>query len=175
MNKLILPFLLLFSIQVYADVFKGIGQNGETIYSDRPTDGAEPVNLKGYSTYQPPRYQRPPNPQEKLETEPTAFAYKKIGINQPVNDATLFYSEGPVNVAVTLDPGLRETDSLLLYLDGQRVGKPLNTTAFSLALEDRGTHNIRVAIQDKDGNELGSSEPVQFYLRKHSVLFKKPK
>lgn len=173
MIKFILPFLLLLSAQAYADIFKGVGDGGEVLYSDRSADGGESVKLKGYSTYQPPKRQQRLDFSKKSESGTSPFVYKTINIRQPANDATLFDSDGPVNVVVTLDPMLRKSDLIQVYLDGHKVGKPLNTTVFSLKLEDRGTHDVRVAVQNQDGHELGNSDPVQFHLRKHSVLFKK--
>jgi len=49
----------------------------------------------------------------------------------------------------------------------------LHATSFSLTLEDRGEHRLLAEVQDSEGKAAGRSGSIQFYYRKHSVLFKK--
>jgi len=171
MRKITLASLLLLSLSVSAEIYEGTGPNGEIVYSDRPAEGSKPVEVKGASTYKPPKYRRSTTGESEVDVAP--FSYKVITITQPSDDATLFDSEGPVAVTIKLDPALREADRILLYVDGRPTGKPLHATSFSLTLEDRGEHKLLAEVQDSKGKAVGRSGSIQFYYRKHSVLFKK--
>ncbi len=171
MQKIILTSLALFSLSASAEIYEGRGSSGERIYSDRPTKDSKPIEFKGTSSYKPPKYRAPTFDNRQKESAP--FSYEAVTVVQPVNDATLFDSDGPVNVAVGLEPALREADKIQLYVDGRSAGKPLHATSFSLTLVDRGSHELLAEVKNSAGKVIGRSKPVKFYFRKHSVLFKK--
>jgi hypothetical protein len=174
MKKIMLVNLVLISLSASAEIYQGTGSEGERIYSDRPTKNSKVVELKGSSSYKPPKY-RASTPNGKAQQEPAPFSYKVVTVVQPENNATLFYSDGPVTVALNLEPRLREADKIQIYIDGRSTGKPLHATSFSLTLEDRGSHELLAEVKSSAGKVVGKSKPVKFYFRKHSVLFKKPK
>lgn len=171
MKKRILSLSLLVASSAAAEIYRGTGASGETVFSDRQMENSQPIEFKGTSVYSPPKYRATLGEQPE---KPKPFAYKKLEIISPANDATLFYSEGPVVVDVALEPPLREKDKLQLHLNGSPVGEPMSVTSFSMQLEDRGSHRLQVIAQDSNGKTVGQSEAVTFYFRKHSVLFKKP-
>lgn len=174
MKKIILVNLALISLSASAEIFQGTGSAGERVYSDRPTKDSKAVELKGASSYKPPKY-RASIPNSTAQQKAVPFSYKTITVIQPANDSTLFYSDGPVNVTINLDPALREADKIQLYVDGRSTGKPLHATSFNLTLESRGSHELLAEVKNSKGKVVGKSKPVKFYFRKHSVLFKKPK
>lgn len=173
MRKITLASLLMLSFSVSAEIYESIGPSGEKIYSDRPTKDSKPLEFKGASTYKPPKY-RDPSPTRDDIKGVAPFSYKAIKVIQPANDSTLFDSEGAVNVTVNLEPALREADRIQLYVDGKVIGEPLHATTFSVSLQDRGGHTLLAEAQNSKGKVVGRSESIQFYYRKHSVLFKKP-
>jgi hypothetical protein len=170
MKKITLISLALFSLSASAEIYEAVGENGERLYSDRVTKGSKPVKIEGTSSYKPPKYRRS-TPSSQEEVEP--FSYKSVVITQPLNDATLFDSDGAITVLIKPTPALRNGDRVQLLIDGVAAGEPLHATDFSLGLEARGAHKLVAEVQTSKGKVVGRSEPVLFYYRKHSVLFRK--
>ncbi len=170
MKKIMLISLALFSLSVSAEIYETVGENGERLYSDRATKDSKPVEIEGTSSYKPPKYRRS-TPSRQEEAQP--FSYKSIAITQPLNDATLFDSDGAITVVIKPTPALRNGDRVQLFIDGVATGEPLQATGFSLAMEARGAHKLVAEVQTSKGKVVGRSKAVSFYYRKHSVLFKK--
>lgn len=165
-----MKIIAIFTILVLAgplwatEVYKTVDSNGNIIFSDEPTEGAEKIDVPEPMIV-PSLTDYPPLREEAEEAEP----YNTLAITSPKQDETYFRSEGDLKVTVQVRPGLSRSDTVVLYLNGveQLSGR---ATSFSLPELDRGTHQLSVAIRDREGTILKTSEPVTFHMRQNSVL-----
>ena len=64
---------------------------------------------------------------------------------------------------MVLKPELKKGDSIVILLDGSKIGKG-SSTSMQLANLPRGTHTIQAAVVDSKGNQLIQSNEVSFHL-----------
>ena len=168
MRIFILLILTVFNPGVTAETeYRSADEDGNTIYSDKPTPGAEEIHVEdaqaidqpdaGPFTYTPPK-------------QAPASQYTALTITSPENDASVRDNTGNIIVSVTLEPGLSpgRGDQLALYMDGAQVS--VGTSAqFELSNVDRGTHSLTASVISKSGKDLISSSPVSFTILRHAV------
>ena len=144
------------------DIYRTVDQNGNVIFSDVPTKGAEKIQLKETTTIKsldsvPSTVVTPAPPKE------AAFSYKSISIRD---------NTGDVSIKVEVEPTLRPGHQVVVYLDGKETTQGTGI-AFSLENIDRGTHQLRASIKDPDGHILISSKSTTFHLLRQSVIKRK--
>ena len=169
---LILSFLLPVSIQ--ADVYRSVDEEGNVIYTDKPSPDAEKIELKEVQTVKP----GPTTPSKKAPSQakkPEVEQYTNLQITSPENDTALRDNAGNVSISVNVEPALNTKvgDQLVLYLDGKDIAKGTGTR-FNINNVNRGTHSVNVAVMSKGGKELIRSDPVSFTLLRFSALHPKP-
>ncbi|HIF51997.1 MAG TPA: hypothetical protein EYQ42_10820 [Thiotrichaceae bacterium] len=170
--KLLLVLNLLFISFVYAETaYKTFDAEGNIIFSDVASDGAEMIELQEAQTVDTPEVTRRYRPTTKLE--PKKKEYSKLVILSPENDITIHNNEGNISIAVEIKPLLFGGDSLVLFMDGKETSSG-TSSQFSLSNVERGTHTIDVAVRNEKGKFIKRSEKLVLHLRKASVLFKKP-
>jgi len=173
-----LPILLccLLPLHSQAALYKWVDENGEVVYSDQPpNDEAKPLDL-------PPIMVTPaikvkpaakktaaPAPEKKTE-------YQMLVISRPTDDSVIFDNAGNIPMSFQLQPTLNSKagDTLEVEMDGKVIMPNLSTTSVTLNNIDRGSHNLKVRVKDKNGQILISSQPITVHLRKFSKLQKKP-
>lgn len=153
------------------DIYRTVDQNGNVIFSDVPTKGAEKIQLKETTTIKsldsvPSTVVTPAPPKE------AAFSYKSISITTPANDEAIRDNTGDVSIKVEVEPTLRPGHQVVVYLDGKETTQGTGI-AFSLENIDRGTHQLRASIKDPDGHILISSKSTTFHLLRQSVIKRK--
>lgn len=166
MRTLFICMTLILFNPVSADVYRTIDENGNVVFTDKPSPGAERIKIDEVQTVSPPpvadfEY----TPPEKSDVS----KYTKLEIVNPKNDQVFTGGAGEVTVSVLIQPELRASDRLILYIDGQKQADS-RSTSFSLTNLDRGTHTTKVDVVNKDGKSLKSSAPVTFTIHRHSVL-----
>jgi hypothetical protein len=166
MRNLLLLLVLLTTTPVLADVYRTVDEDGNVIFTDQPSPGAERIEIRKIPTIEAP-------PPRLLEEEAQAPAlpeppgYSKLEITFPVDDTSVRDNAGNVTVNVSLEPALSPNDKLVLYMDGAKAQEGASPQ-FSLANVDRGIHSLSVAVVDKDGSELKRSNTVSFTLHRIS-------
>ncbi len=165
MRILITLFCLTFAIAPMAEIYRSVDENGNVVFTDKPSPDAELIEVGELQTIKPPpagdfEYKAPP-------AKP-APAYTGVSITSPKDDEAVRDNGGNVTVNIATQPGLRGSDILVLYLDGKEtiLGK---STAKAFHSLDRGSHQLRAAIKDANGRILLSSESITFHLQRHSV------
>jgi hypothetical protein len=161
--------LLLSGLVCASGIYRWVDEQGNVHFGDLPpAKGAEPVQLRHYQPASP----APGGPATAAEgTEPPGVGpYAALAINQPADGATVRSQSGKVGVVVRLEPELLEGHYLELRLDGLALGGPQTRSLLELQDVARGAHELRVAVFDADGVELGRSQAVRFYLRRSSPL-----
>jgi uncharacterized protein DUF4124 len=173
MNTRILLLVLsitLSTIVVAETVYKTRDAEGNIIFSDVPSEGAETIEIEEAQTISIPEPKRiGDRPTTKLVPEETD--YSQLKIITPENDATIRSNEGIVNINVEITPELDEEHVLVFLLDDEEVssGKSLQYSSTNL---DRGTHSITVEVKNEKDKVLKRSDKQVFHLHKQSKLFK---
>jgi hypothetical protein len=160
--------LLLFFITVVtasADVYRSVDEDGNVVFSDQPSPGAEKLDIQEIQTIETQPLAPPPLPPPPETTFP---GYDKIAITSPEQDATIRDNQGNFTVTAALDPQLQTAlgHQLMLYMDGKPVSEGGAATTFSLQNIDRGTHSLQAVAVDRDGNEVGRSAAVVVHMKR---------
>ncbi len=145
-------------------LYKCKGSKGETVYSDQPCPGGEPLPMKETPTFQalpPPTL---PAPVSKSAPKAPTINYQ-LAITKPAPDEVLRDNEGNVAVAGTVSPQLGDDHKVRLLLDGQPTGQPGNQTSWDLTNLDRGEHTVAIEVfNTKTGKSVQASPSVKFML-----------
>ena len=163
-----------------AQFYKSVDEEGNIVYSDTPTPGAERLTPPPISTVD-----SLPKPAEPAETEakpgeeageeaakkpPTR--YTKFAIVSPQNDATIWDNNGSVPLSLLLEPPLDTENghSVWVYVDGSAVVRKSQSMAQPLSGIDRGTHKIRAEIRDEKRKTLKRSNNITVHLKRASAI-----
>ena len=162
-------------VLVFADTWRWVDENGVVNYSDTPHPGAERVDLRVIQTTP---FAGPSRSAEANESAGQAgeapggssSSYESVSILRPQPEETLWNLEGQLDVQVSVEPEIQASHRLKLYLDGTEVvGIPPGATSFTIDRVFRGMHTLRAAVQDQNGQQLGASEAIRFYVQQTSV------
>jgi hypothetical protein len=147
------------------------GANGEWVYFDRPTAGAEPYEFAVYT----PGGSAPvaAKPTQRTATaaprEPAAGGPPRVvEVLFPANDAVIQFGDVPHLVArARVEPALNGGQQLWWLLNGQAYqGEAAEVALHALP---RGSHTLQAYVADATGKTLLNSTPVTFYVRQTSV------
>ncbi|HET7370536.1 MAG TPA: DUF4124 domain-containing protein [Gammaproteobacteria bacterium] len=152
-----------------ATLYKWTDKNGVVHYSDKPHEGAKPVDLPGLSSFSVPS--PPTRAAGQNEAEP-ANPYTDFSITSPKPEETIQADNGQVPVTVAINPALRRGQSLVYMLDSQRAGST-DATSITLGNVNRGTHTLKVMVVNGSGETIAQAPAVTFHVRHHSALHKK--
>jgi ribosomal protein L24 len=153
---------LFFTCSAQADVYKSVDEDGNVVFTDKPSPDAEKIIIKEVQTIEAPKVQTNKEALPEAEEE-KLVGYSKVAIIHPQNGTGIRANDGNITITTTVEPALdNETgDTLALYMDNKLVSTG-SSTKFSLNNVDRGTHNFSVAVVDKDGKELIRSASISF-------------
>lgn len=173
MKTKILLVILSFALSTFVSaetVYKTRDAEGNIIFSDVPSEGAETIEIEEVQTLKIPEAKRlDDRPTTKLTPKETI--YTRLEITSPENDATIRSNEGIVNISVEMEPVLDEKHAIVFLMDGKEVssGKSLQ-----LSLKDlvRGTHTVTAIVKNEKDKVLKRSGKLVFHLHKDSKLFK---
>lgn len=173
MRSVILLLYLLVVTAVSADVYRSVDDDGNVVFSDQPSPGAEKLDVQEIQTIETRPLAPPPLPAPPDTTFP---GYDKIAITSPEYDATIRDNQGNLSVTTVLEPQLQTGlgHQLLLYMDGKPVSEGGSATAFNLENIDRGTHSLQAVAVDRDGNEIGRSATTVVHMKRASISAPKP-
>jgi hypothetical protein len=152
------------------DIYKWVDKDGIVHYSDQPgSPDAELIPTPGLG-YTPPQDAEPPElyQSERRDGPPAGPTYRSLRILSPSQDEVFYGGDVSVSVQLELDRDLRPGDSVVVFLDGQRVAQ---STGLSTTLTDltRGTHFLRAAVTDERGSAVITSPQVNFHLRQATI------
>ena len=163
--RILLLIIYLFAIPAFAaDVYRSVDENGNIIYTDKPTPDAEKIRIDEIQTIDNPDVK--PFDYAPPKSDQTPFNYS-LSITSPEEGAAIRSNNGDISIIASLNPSLAIGHQLALYLDGSvaATGGP----KFDLTNVDRGTHSAEVAVQDRNGKEIQRSSPVSFTVLRVSV------
>jgi hypothetical protein len=156
---------LTFLIPGFAEVYRSVDENGNVVYTDKPSPDAEKIKIDKVQTIPA----GPDNFKYTPPEKPDLGNYTKLEIASPENNHVFTGNIGEVNVSVTIKPALRESDSFVFYMDGKKQGDS-SSPSFQMTNLDRGTHTVKVDVVNQDGKSLKSSSAVSFTVKRTSAL-----
>lgn len=172
MRRLLLS-LTLISPLAAAQVYTYIDQDGNRVYTDRPTKGAKVIELAPSNAMPAPQTKRLSPPAATAAKPKPAMSYGLLRILVPGPDATINNGAGDLIVTATSEPALQEGHAYRLILDGQVSGSSGRSPVFALNNLDRGTHHISVEIIDEGGRILEKTPNQPFHMRRVSLAQKR--
>ncbi len=172
MNVKLLLLINIFIVQfAYAEtVYKTRDAEGNIIFSDVQTEGAEVIELQEVQTLNIPKV-NPDQFRETTKLTPKETEYSQFELISPENDSTIRSNEGNVSVSIEITPTLDEKHVIVFFMDGKEVSSG-KSKQLSLTGLDRGSHIVTAAVINESENIIKSSNKVVFHLRKESKLFK---
>lgn len=168
---------LLVSTVAAADIYKSVDEDGNVIFSDQPSAGAERIEKKEIPTMSSDRPKMEFNSDdgesgkdEKKQGLSNAFqGYDSIKIASPERGEAIRSNGGSLSVNINIQPALQQQHSIVLYMDGQEARRG-RSTAYQFANVDRGLHTLSAAIETNAGKEVARSGNVSFTLLRNSRL-----
>jgi len=163
-----------------AQFYKSVDEQGNIVYSDTPTPGAEQLKPPPISTLE-----SKPVPKESVTEaqksdeagteEPTKkppTKYSKFSIVTPNNNDTIWDNSGAVPVSLLLEPPLDTENghSVWVYVDGKAMVRKSQSLVQPLSGIDRGAHKIRAEIRDENRKTLKRTQNVTVHLKRASTI-----
>lgn len=176
MKRFILFGLLLLSLPLAAQqIYRYVDEKGNVAFTSEPPPGVEavpvtvsPVNAVGGEIIAPPQSSPSEAPVEALEPA-KATGYQSFDITAPEEGTAVRSNNGDITIALALDPALRESDTIYLFMDGAKIAEG-DYNNFSLQNVDRGTHLIHAEVRNKSsGTTLKKTRPVSFTIQRVHV------
>lgn len=188
---LFFALMVLFSSAQAQGVYVTRGEKG-AVFSDKPQLGSKEVTL-------PPLTIVAPTPVETRASRSAAasasgagditkpelagMAYRSFAIVSPENEGSVVANTAVFEVRVAIDPPLQlgERHSIVVSINGRRVGERYTATEFMIPPEFWGdvlpppnqSMQLDASIIDGNGQVLKKAAPVRFYLR-HATIYNRP-
>jgi hypothetical protein len=142
-----------------AAVYTWVDENGVTVYSDQPRDGARRLDLPGAGD-------PVPGPMYGGDGEPVT-GYDLVEIVNPSSGDTLWSPDGTVEVLVELDPPLSTEDghTLSLILNGEQLVGGHASPRLLISKLIQTSYTLQIDVVGEDGAIIASSAPILFHLR----------
>ncbi|HMO45136.1 MAG TPA: hypothetical protein PKB14_03805 [Rubrivivax sp.] len=139
-----------------------------TVFSDRPSPGAVPVQVPPPNVVSPPQVQ--PEPPAPAASAP---AYRRLVIVRPAAQDMVHSNTGAFDISANLSPRLRPEDRVRVLIDGNLVPTAFRSTSIRISEQDwrsaatgeTGEHTLQLAVVDAGGRPWIESETLRFYLR----------
>jgi hypothetical protein len=163
-----------------AQFYKSVDAEGNIVYSDTPTPGAEKLNPPPISTVEGmPKPEKTTEPEAKPGEEGGEEAgkkpptrYSKFSITSPSNEATIWDNTGALPLALALEPPLDTENghSVYVYVDGKAVVRKSQSLVQQLSGIDRGAHKVRAEIRDENRKTLKRTQNITVHMKRASAL-----
>lgn len=157
-----------------ASIYKMIDTDGSITYTDSPNPEklVEVLPEKYVPSFQlspvTNTASTPSSPAPEKAKEIPKYSLEFIKPEQHENFPAAVSS---IDVTILITPTLRNTDKVILILDGKEVNDPENKLNFTLPWLPRGEHTLKARIISDDNTELLESDVLTFYQRRTSIIF----
>lgn len=166
---------LMFSLPVFAEVYKVVDNNGNITYTDQPQPDAKLVPLVNKMPRVQPEPIGKPEPAANPDAEGTqeaqqtrAFAgYTQAYILSPAHDQIIPNQQRNVIIQLGLQPQLQPGHRVQFLSNGQPLGAPIGATAYQLEDLERGSYQIGAQIRSAEGKILLSLKPISIHVQRH--------
>ena len=152
-------------------IYQWVDEDGKTVISDVPHEGAIEIKLPQPQTYTVPKIKAATTndnqPQNKL-IEKFSRTPPKLKILSPVNDSWLDNNQGNLQVNVVVNPKLGYGQILVIKLDGKEISRS-HLSQLNLQGLDRGNHILLVEIQMIKSKKVIAAVESNFNVRRPTV------
>lgn len=160
-----------------ASVYRTTDAQGNVVFTDRPVEQGERVELEPLSVLPSAPVREPAARDTGGDTaRPPAGAdtpfmpYTTFRIAQPEDGETLpTGAAGNVQVALAIEPALRPDHKVRLLVDGRVSQSALHARVFMVTGLVRGEHTLQAELLDARGQVRHRSAPVTLYVQRASV------
>lgn len=155
-----------------AGLYKGLDEEGNVVYSDKPFANAEKFTPPIITIVDAPKI-IPKEETAEEEVTATETKYTKFRITSPANNQTIWNAE-QLTVLVQLSPALNTTEghTTWLMMDGKPVVKNSQGLALQIGRSDRGSYSLKAQVRNKKGKILKSTGSITIHI-KNTVLQRK--
>lgn len=166
-------FFAFYVCNAHAKIYTCKDANGDTIYTDSPSNCAnsEQIKVDSLPTLVPSKPLAIPASNRGTKTTEDKNSYNELQITSPSNDATIRDNNGKLTINFRVAPALqtRKGHKYVVTVNGKEVYSGTSTIT-ALKNVDRGTQTIGVKVVDADGNMKISAAPVKVTLQRFSAL-----
>ncbi|WP_136065482.1 DUF4124 domain-containing protein [Modicisalibacter radicis] len=159
-----------------ASVYRTTDAQGNVVFTDKPVDNAERVDLEPLTVVPSAQIEAAPartpraEPADSRGVGQPFMPYSTFRIAEPEDGQTLpTGAAGNVQVQLAIEPALREDHKVRLLLDGAISQSALHSRAFMLTNLYRGEHTLVAELLDAEGQVRHRSAPVTLYVHRASV------
>jgi hypothetical protein len=179
MKSLLLKTLLivgaLSALTAQAELYKGIDENGDVVYADKPFANAKQFTPPSLTIVDAPKVTvKKEVIAEDEEKKNGETRYDKFSITSPVNDQTI-WNAATISVSLQLSPALDTAagHTTWLLMDGKPLVKNSQSLLLQIGRADRGQHSLQAQVRNKKGGIIKQTEAVTIHI-KNSVVQQKP-
>jgi len=167
--RVIWILLLIATAAARADVYKSTNADGEVVYSDTPTRGAERLKMPTLPSYTPPPVRTISRPAHTIVQQ---IPYERFTLSRPANEATIRNNLGTVVMETVLTPALMSSlgHRIQYYLDGVAQGASIDAATLTLSNVDRGEHQLSASVLDATGKVLIATVETTVFVKRASKL-----
>jgi hypothetical protein len=142
--------------------------DGVTHFSDRPVPGAERIDV--LSKQKSSAELAPEAPKRPTPPPPAEVRFTRCAVTAPANDQ-VFNSVNPVDVAVSVEPGLQGDYRLQVLLNGiEDQDWPAGALSRTLVNLYRGSYTLSARVLDLNGRAVCTGPVINFHVRQPSIL-----
>lgn len=173
--KSLLITAVLFTAPTTAGLYKGLDEEGNVIYSDKPFDNSEQFTPPSLTIIDAPKVAPKEEPAAE-EEKPAETKYTTFSIAAPKNGQTI-WNEPDLMVALKLNPALSiaEGHTAWLLMDGKPLVKKSESLLMQIGRSDRGEHTLQAQVRNKNGKILKSTKSITVYIKNTVVPRKQPR
>ncbi|NNJ49392.1 MAG: hypothetical protein HKP22_03385 [Gammaproteobacteria bacterium] len=162
--KYFLITAIFYASSISAGLYKGLDEEGNVIYSDKPFENSEQFTPPAITVVDPLKV--PPKEEVVKEEKAAETKYTKFSISAPVNDQTI-WNEPDLMVSLKLTPALstEEGHTTWLLMDGKPIVKNSQSLLLQIGRSDRGQHTLQAQIRNKKGKIIKRTKPVTIHIK----------
>lgn len=171
--KGLLLLALLVSFSASAQLYKGLDDEGNVVYSDKPFNNSEQFTPPSLTIVDAPKV--PPKEEVKEESEEAEFKYTRFSITAPKNDEVI-WNNPQLMVSLKVAPSLNVAagHTTWLLMDGKPLVKKSRSLLLQIGRADRGEHKLQAQIRDKKGKIIKRTKTITVHI-KNSVVQRQPR
>ncbi len=166
--KSLLLATLLFAFTVDAELYKGLNNEGNIIYSDQPFDDAQKFTPPSLTIVDAPKVKAKKKAVEKEKT--VEFKYTDFDIVSPKNNDSIWNDPDPA-ISLQLKPALNtaEGHNIWLLMNGKPLVKNSKSLSLHIGRADRGAHQLQAQVRDKDGKIIARTRSIIVHIKYTSI------
>ena len=177
MKNTLLKSLLLsltFTFTVHAGLYKGLDEEGNVVYSDKPFDDAQEFTPPPLSVVDAPRVKA--KEEVAKEKKPAEFKYTDFDIVSPKNNETI-WNQPNLTVSLQLKPALNTTEghNIWLLMGGKPVVKNSQSPSLQIGRPVRGAHQLQAQVRDKNGKIIVRTRAIVVHIKNTVAPRKSPR